>query len=206
MNLFESNVEFRIRPGAVYRENRLIPVAGSKANGKYAFLNGIKRSTIISEDMICCLMLPDGSEGVFIDTEGREYMITKEELEEKLTFINSKFRKTVIPRFLYRRGAKEGYKYLIDKFLMANSTSKRYKGWKSEYGIVGEETLTEAYRPYKVGEWYVSRDGEFTFKIVKKTKNGYRILDKSDNKEYNVELSDLELLNARETLVNEEGK
>lgn len=203
MDLLESHVEFRIRPGVVYRENRLIPIAGSKMKGRYSFLNGVKRSTIISEDLICCLMLPDGSEGVFIDTEGREYMITKEELHDKLTFINSKFRKTIIPRFLYRRGSKEGYKYLIDKFLMANSTSRRYKGWRSEYGTVGEETLTEAYRPYRVGSWYVSKDGEFTFKIVKKTKNGYRILDKADGKEYEVELSDLELLNARETSVDE---
>lgn len=197
MDLSESNIEFRIRPGSVYRENRLVPVTGT-VKGKFAFLNSIKRETIKSEDLICCLKSVDGSQGVFVDTSGREYVITQEELESKLTFFNSKYRKTIIPRYTFRRGSKEEFLYLMDKFLVSSETKKRYKGWVSERGVVGEENISESFSLYRVGGTYISDDGKFEFKIVKKVKGGYRIKDIKDNVEYEVELSDLSLLNPRE--------
>lgn len=195
-NLNESNIEFKIKPGSVYRENRLMPVT-TKYKGSISMLRDIKRSTIKSEELVCCLISPDESEGIFVDVNGTDYVITSEELQEKLTFINSKFRKTIIPRYTFRRGSKEGFKYLMDRFLSIDMGG-RYKGWKSVYGIVGETEMNESVGRYKEGRTYITDDKEFKFTVVKKTKDGYRIRDVKDNKEYEVELSDLELLRAKE--------
>lgn len=207
MELNESNSNFRIIPGSVYRENRLIPVvANKKAKGAYAFLNDIRRSTVRTEELVCCLMLPDGSEGVFVDSEGREYLISKKELKEKITFVNAKFQKRVIPRYMFKRGSKAEYKSWVNKFIVRGDISKRYKGWVSANGVVGDEVLEEGYTPIKVGNCYSSDDGTFKFKILKKISRGYKIRDLLDGKVYDVALSDFNLLNPVQIEeVSEEG-
>ena len=197
--LNESIHEIGIRIGSVYRENRLIPITtGKKATGVYAFLNKVRRSTVRSEDLVCCLALPDTSEGVFLDSSGREYLITQKELKEKIEFVNAKFQKRVIPRYTYKRGSKKEYAHRVAKFLVGADISKRYKGWVSANGVVGQELLSEGFTRYKVGSIYRSDDGEFIFKILKKLSGAYQIKDLEDGKVYKVELADLELLNAVE--------
>lgn len=194
-DLGESNVEIRIQPGVVYKENRLIPVVTKPAKGNLVFLNSIKRHTIKTEDMVCCLSSPDGSEGIFLDSTGREYLVTLDELSERLSFVNSRFCKKSIPRYIFRRGSKEQYGYLTRKFLLEPSTRRKYKGWITEDGVLGDEVLNESYIDVLDGGCYISRDCSFRFKVLKRTKGGYRIKDLKDNRIYEVELSDLALMN-----------
>lgn len=147
----ESNVEFIIKPGKIYREFRLVPVAVER-KPKYQFLGKIQRYTVRVEELICCLVSPDKKSGVFIDSAGVDYIISLKELQEKLTFVNVKYQKKIIPRFLFKRGSKESSAYWLGKFLSSPDVKKRYKGWISPNGVVGDLILEESFITYKEGK------------------------------------------------------
>ena len=189
------------RAGQCYRENRMLPVL-TKALRNSPTLNtqDIARSTIKGEDMYCLLVQPTGNNAIFIDVKGTEYLVSKAELNQTFSYRNSFFVKKEIPLYTVRRGIVDKFDDVVDSTLERPDIIRKYKGWISPYGVLGEvddSELEESSGKYQVGGLYVSSDGEWSFIVTAVTSDYIEIIDLSDEKTYKVELSDLELANAK---------
>lgn len=194
------------RAGQCYRENRMLPVL-TKALRNSPTLNtkDIARSTIKGEDMYCLLVQPNGNNAIFIDVKGTEYLVSKAELNQTFGYRNSFFVKKEIPLYTVRRGISDRFDDVVDSSLERPDIQRKYKGWISPYGILGQEPepdeeepeVDEASGKYVPGGLYVSDDGEWSFIVTAVRGGNIEIIDLSDEKTYNVEVGDLELANAR---------
>ena len=103
-------VKKEFRAGQVYRENRMLPVlsspSGVSSKVGEVLTKENKRHTVRGEDLYCILVEPNGSDAIFIDESGRDYVISREELNSTIKYKNSAFEDRIIPSYVVRRGVK----------------------------------------------------------------------------------------------------
>lgn len=199
-----------MRPGIVIREKRLIPVSTKQKNTKLEKIIGnIQRSTLRDEILVCAMVSPDGKTGVFLDDTGREYLIKEKELDEKITYISSKYVRKQVDKYAKAKKNASAYEDLVRDFITRPDTSKRYQDWVLPDGFdqeveipaveepkdkVEEEVLDEEQK-YQKGKTYISKDGKWKFKVLGVKGGEIQILDLSTNLKCKVEVSDLEIMN-----------
>lgn len=173
--------------GRLYQRCRLLPVGQSKTQN--TILSKIERKTTKWDDMILVLRSPDGKEVVFLDENGKQALVETKDLGNEITFINANFKRVTVHEWVLKKMLPFSYEKMVNDFYNKAETKKRYKGWE---GLEVEEMLDESAK-LKVNGMYQSVDGDWTFVVKKKTKDGYRVLDLEDGKEFNVDLADIEL-------------
>ena len=93
-----------LKPGKIYRENRLLPATGQAATELPDWMvDQTSRRVVRGEDLYCCAVNEAGTMAVMIDKKGTERLVSKDDFNGNMSFRRSDLKLATIPKVRPRK-------------------------------------------------------------------------------------------------------